>query len=229
MWAGLRAGRRFADGEPLTAHIAFADDAFGAVVLGHVVRASQRAIAAAEALIVEMADDAGERIFLVSIDRARLHASRLQAVMAGRGDVLDHRQIAGAAVQEANVAKGFVVVEAVLVVTRGDAGFATRAEIKIDLKGVLFADLERCGGQQVAVRPRIGLRHRAVALGKTLDGRQFLLLAEQVGKEVARFAAGVVPSGRSRQSVFEKRGGGQKNPRRGSGSKHAQDRLGCAR
>ena len=63
------------------------------VVLRHVVRAGQRAVLAAEALIVEVLDDAGDRILLVGVHRAAVHARRIEAVMAGRRDGLLHRRL----------------------------------------------------------------------------------------------------------------------------------------
>ena len=58
--------------EPVAAHVALADDPLGRMKLGDVVRAGERAVLAAEALVVEVLDDPRNRIFLISIDRAVL-------------------------------------------------------------------------------------------------------------------------------------------------------------
>ena len=100
--AGLHAGRGFAVVQPLAAHVALADDALGRVVLGHVVGAHQRAVLAADALIVEVPHDAGDRVFVVGQRRAAVQARRLQAVMAGGRDVLQDVQPAAVAAHQAH-------------------------------------------------------------------------------------------------------------------------------
>ena len=62
------------------------------VKLGDVVRTGERAVLAAEALVVEMLDDPGDRVFLVGVDRAGVQAGRVEAVVARRRHVLEHRQ-----------------------------------------------------------------------------------------------------------------------------------------
>ena len=49
--------------------------------LGDVVRAGERAVLAAEALVVEVLDDPRDRIFLISIDRAGAQTGGVEAVM----------------------------------------------------------------------------------------------------------------------------------------------------
>ena len=92
MRAGLDARRGLAGREPVAAHVALADDALARVKLGDVVRAGERAVLAAEALVVEVLDDPGDRVLLVGVDRAGVQAGRVEAVMARRGHVLQHRQ-----------------------------------------------------------------------------------------------------------------------------------------
>jgi hypothetical protein len=81
----------------------------------HVVRASQRAVLAAEALVVEVLDDPRDRVFLVGIHGAGAQAGRLQAVMTRRGHVLEHRQVRRPADEQADLPPGLAaVVEALL-------------------------------------------------------------------------------------------------------------------
>src|SRR5262245_51954754 len=60
--ARLYAGGRFTRRQSVAAHVALADDAALAVELRHLVRTGEHAVLAADALIVEVADDAGGRI-----------------------------------------------------------------------------------------------------------------------------------------------------------------------
>ena len=64
--AGLDASRRFPNRQPLIAHVAFANDPQPAGIARHVVRAFHDAVLAADALIIQVANDAGNRILLVS-------------------------------------------------------------------------------------------------------------------------------------------------------------------
>ena len=137
--AGLHAGGGFAFGEAAVAHVAFADDAEAFAVLWNVIRALQHTILATDALVIEVADDAGERVLFVGENRAAVEAGGIGTVMAGGGDRLGERVGAVAADEEADVAPGFVVVEAVEGVAGGDAGFAAGAGVECDPEGVLFA------------------------------------------------------------------------------------------
>ena len=92
MRAGLDARRRLARREPVAAHVALADDPLARVELGDIVRTGERAILAADALVVEVLDDPGERVLLVGVDRAGVQAGRVEAVVARRRHVLEHRQ-----------------------------------------------------------------------------------------------------------------------------------------
>ena len=57
------------------------------VVLRHLVRAGEHAVLAADALVVEVLDDAGDRVLLVRVHRAAVQARRVEAVVAGGRDV----------------------------------------------------------------------------------------------------------------------------------------------
>lgn len=86
--AGLNAGGGFAIGEALVAHVAFADDAAFFRIFGDVVGALEDAVFAADALIIEMADDAGVGFLFVSADGTAIEAFRVEAVVAGGGNGL---------------------------------------------------------------------------------------------------------------------------------------------
>ena len=151
----LHAGRGFPVGEPVAAHVALADDPLGTAVLRRLVRTGERAVLAAEALVVEVLDDAGDRILLVGLHRTCVHAGGIQAVMAGRRDVLDDRQAPAPAVQQPDVAPRFLLFEAVQGMAGRHARLAARAGVEIHVEGVLLA-----GGRR---RRR---HQRRVALGQ---------------------------------------------------------------
>ncbi len=60
-------------------------------------------------------------------------------MMAGTRHMLNHRKFRGAAAQQANGTTGFVLLQPVEIVAGDHAGFATRAGVEIDFKGVLLA------------------------------------------------------------------------------------------
>lgn len=81
--AGLDAGRGFAVGEAGVAHVAFSDDAAVVRIFWDVVGAFEDAVFAADALVIEVADDAGVFFFFVSADGAAVEAFGIEAVVAG--------------------------------------------------------------------------------------------------------------------------------------------------
>ena len=140
-WAGLDAGRRFANPEALLTHVAFADDAEAFIVFRHIVRTFQNAVLAADALIIEMAHDPGDRILFIGENRTAVEAAGVGAMMAGGRD----RLLIGRSVRptghESNIAPRLVFIESIESVAGGDAGLAAGAGIQVDFEGVLFAGL----------------------------------------------------------------------------------------
>jgi hypothetical protein len=61
--------------------------------LGNVVRTLHHAVLTTDALIIEMTDDTGEWVFVVSQDGATIEAAGINAVMAGGGDVLEKSEV----------------------------------------------------------------------------------------------------------------------------------------
>ncbi len=151
----MDAGGGFTFAETAVAHVALADDAEAFAVFRDVVGTLQDAILAADALIIEVADDAGERIFFVGEDGAAVEAGGVGAVVERGRDGLRKRMRVVAADEQADVAPRFLVVEAVERVAGGDAGFAAGAGIQVDLEGVLFAGAGFGEGNELAGELRV--------------------------------------------------------------------------
>ena len=169
------------------AHVALAHDAARRGILRHVVGAFQDAVAATDALVIEVADDAGDGVFVVGQHRTAFETAGLDAVVAGRGDGLLERDDAvaaglaghsGFAEERADFAPRFAFVEAVEGVAGGDASLAAGAFVQVHLEGVLLAGARGGDGQQLAIVrlrdfvPRVRAR-------EGLDGRELPLLIEQ--------------------------------------------------
>lgn len=106
----------FADTKSIDAHVALANDSFGRAVAGNIVWAREHAVLAADALVIEMLNDASFGILFICIDRAAVHTSRLEAVMTCRGNMLYDRVEFVAASQQANVSPDFTFIEPVQIV-----------------------------------------------------------------------------------------------------------------
>src|SRR5262249_9937148 len=132
----LDARRRLGARETGRAEIALAHDAAGGVVLGRLVRAGERAVLAADAGIRQIPHDAGARILFVRFGGTAYHARGLEAVVARRRDGLLNRRERAASVQQTDGAPELSLVEPVHGVAAGDAGFASRASIEIDLERI---------------------------------------------------------------------------------------------
>ena len=181
---GLHAGRRFAFDQAIGAHVAFAHDALFGAVLRRFIGAGENAVLAADALVVEVVHNAGERVFFIRAHGTPMHAGRLQTVMACGGHGFLHRRLRAAAVQQADNAPGFARFEPVQAVARRDARLATSAAIEIDFKAVLLAGAGRGKRNQAAVVWRLRwLCMAVVKLREALDRSEVLLLGEQGGEQ----------------------------------------------
>ncbi len=145
MRAGLDASWSLARGQPVAAHVALANDALTRVELGRIVRAGQRAILAAEALVVEVPDNSRERVLFVGVDRAGVEAGRIEAMMARGCHMLEDRQLRPAADNEADVAPGLALVQPVEIVAGRHAGLAAGTPVEIDLERELLPGAWRPG------------------------------------------------------------------------------------
>ena len=178
--ARLHAGGGLALGEPALAHVALAHDAEALVELRHVVRALQDAVAAADALVVEVAHDAGDRILFIGEHGAAVEARGILAMVARGRDGLRERMAAVGTDELADIAPRLGVVEAVERVAGGDTALAPGAGIEVDLEGILFAGLGAGEGDERGVA-RLGNVARFVRGGKFRDGRlQVRLLGEEL-------------------------------------------------
>ena len=186
---GLHARRRLAHRQPRRAHVALADDALAGVILRHVVRAGQRAVLAAEALIVEMLDDAGDGSFSYALTG--------QAIMQAGSRQWWHAAvtccITGAEreppIKQADVAPRFVFVEAVERVAGDDARLAAASSGRDRLRRHT-AGPARAASRASSERywrwsmRELGVRVVAVRVpaAELLDGGERLLLVEQLGQ-----------------------------------------------
>ena len=83
-------------------------------------------------MIVEMADDAGDRIFFVGENRTAVQTGRIGTVVAGGSDRLSKRVRAARTDQQTYIAPGFIIIQSVQRVTGGDARLAPRAGVEFD-------------------------------------------------------------------------------------------------
>src|SRR5690606_5422312 len=121
------------------------------VVFGNVIRAFQHAVLAADALIIQMSDNARERILLVREHRAAVETGGIRTMMTGRRDGLLNGTTMVASDDEAHIAPGFLVVETIERVARRHARFAAGAGIEIHLESVLFANFRPGERNQITI------------------------------------------------------------------------------
>jgi hypothetical protein len=82
--ASLNASWRLTGSEAALAHVAFPHDASTVRKLRNVVGTFHDAVAASDALVVEMANNSGDGIFFVGKHGTTVEAARIKAMMAGR-------------------------------------------------------------------------------------------------------------------------------------------------
>src|SRR6478736_669284 len=174
------ARRRFTTRQTIATHIALTNDASALRKLRNLVRASQRAVLTTDALVIEVADNAGFWRLFIGIDRTALHAGRIQTVMTSSRHRLLNRRCRRAAVQEPHGAPslGFELIETVQVVTSTHARLTARACIEIDLKRVLLAGARARQRNQLLVQLVTRQLLSIVTTRKSLDRRQILLGAQ---------------------------------------------------
>ncbi len=127
---------------------------------------------AADALVVEVAHNAGDGVFFVRIHRAAIEARRLDAVMTGGGHVLQHRQLGRTTMQQTDVAPQFVLFESIKTVACRYTRFAAGARVEVDFKRILLASARSRRGDQITVILRLERNTSAgVILRKPVDRR----------------------------------------------------------
>ena len=140
----------------------------------------------ADALVIEVAHNAGDRVFLVCQNRAAVEASRVNTMMTCRCDCLLEGSPPIVAHKLTDIAPSFAVIEAVERVTRGDARFAAAAFIEIHLESELLARCGRGERNQVAVARRGNLM-TVVSARELLDRGKLTLFSKQVVNQRASF------------------------------------------
>ncbi|MCA1963555.1 MAG: hypothetical protein LDL31_06390 [Prosthecobacter sp.] len=88
-----------------------------------------------------MPHDAGDGIFIISEHWTAIRTGWVLAVMACRGDGLLIWLLLPQTGDEPDITPRFIIIKAVQRMTRRHAGFAARASIQIDLKGILLTSL----------------------------------------------------------------------------------------
>jgi hypothetical protein len=131
-------------------------------------------------LVVEMANDARGGILFVGEHRTAVEATRINAVMARRGDSLGERLSPILADQQPHVAPGFIVVESVQGMAGGDARLAAAAFVEVHLEGVLLAGRGRSGREKATIAAIAGGQLIAFMRARELlDGGELLLLGQK--------------------------------------------------
>ena len=124
-----------------------------------------------------MADDAGERVFIVGKDRAAVETAGIDAMVASGGEVLLNGRRPN---EQSDTAPGLGFVKAIERMTCGDAGFAARTFFEIYFEGVLLTRLWLSKRNEAAVGLVAGkLASQIVPVGEAIDGRPFAFLSEQ--------------------------------------------------
>ena len=167
----------FADRKAMIAHVAFANDPQALGVLRHFVRALHDAVLAADALVIEMADNAGYWIFVVGKDWTTVETGGVDAMVASGGDVLLNGRRAN---KKSDTAPCFGFVKTIERVTRGNAGFAAGTFFKVNFEGVLLPRLWLSKRNKTLVRlVARNMFPQIVPVGKLLDGGPLTLLGKQ--------------------------------------------------
>jgi hypothetical protein len=185
----LNTGGRFADREAVMAHVALAHNPPLGRKLWNFVGTLHHAIAATDALVAEMADNAGNGVFVVSQNRATFQTGRFNAMMTRGGHGLLKRDDAVASrslplqpltKQRADFAPGFVVIQSVQGMAGADARFAAGTFVEVHFKGVLFAGPGCAERDEVAVMCLQQRRLVAlVNLAELFDGGECPLFGQQ--------------------------------------------------
>ena len=188
----------FADGESRVAHVALAHDTARLGILWHFIRTHHHAVLAADALVIEMTNNTGDRILVVGQHRTTIQTARVNAMMAcGRYVLLKCRCASTCSIipgrithEQTHPAPGFVLIKSVQSVTCADAGFAPGTFVEINFKGVLLAGSRRRSGEQIAVKLTTNSM-LIVRTGKLFHRVQLLLLGQQfVNQRARRIALG---------------------------------------
>src|SRR5690606_14908204 len=107
------------------------------VVRRYLVGTHHRAVFTADALVIQVPDNSGQWVFVISFDGTPLETARIGAVVAGRGHMLQSRSLLTDR-QRSDASPAFVLVQAVQSVASHHASFATAAGAKIYFECIML-------------------------------------------------------------------------------------------
>jgi hypothetical protein len=128
-------------------------------------------------LVVQVSDNAGERILFVGTNGTALHTGRIETVVAGCRDRLLDGSERAAPVEQTDRAPDLVLVEPIKAMTRRDARFASGTRVELDLECVLLVLARLRERNEVPVVPLVPTVACGVMLREPLDSRERLLLS----------------------------------------------------
>jgi hypothetical protein len=173
------------------AKITFANDSALFGELGDLVRAGHDAVAASDALVVEVTHNAGDRLLVVGQHRAAEQARGLDAVVAGRGHRPLHGQRDrartgsrgsrqdGLAHQQPHLTPALAGFQSIERMAGGDASLAAGTAVEIHLESVLLARPRRGERDEMSVLTLERGARGIVPRGEGLHSAEMLLLADQ--------------------------------------------------
>ncbi len=185
----LHTGGRFALRQSSVAKVTLPHDPALRRILRHVVRTLQDAVAAPDALVVQMPYDPGQRVLVVRQHRTALETPGLRAMMTRARHRKGHRlrramrqtrRIKLLSQQQRHLAPRLVIVEPVHRVARRNTRLARGTAVEVHLEGVLLSR-ERCRQRHQLPVMRFKQRRRRIrmALRELLHRRQLALLRQK--------------------------------------------------
>src|SRR5262245_53567485 len=106
------------------AHVALANDPAPRRIFRNIVGAFKDAILADDALVIQMAHDAGIGVLFISENGTAVETGWVEAMVASGCDDLLIRFCLGSSMQQTDAAPGLVLVKAIERMTGADTGFA---------------------------------------------------------------------------------------------------------
>jgi hypothetical protein len=136
------------------AHVAFADDATLLRILRDIIRTLENAVGTSDALVVEVADDAGILFLFISSDWTTIEATGILTVVAGGRDGLLPCGSFISSQQQSGIPPGLTLIQSVQRMACGNAGLAPGAAVERNLEGILFSRSRFPQGNQLTVLRR---------------------------------------------------------------------------
>jgi hypothetical protein len=111
-------------------------------------------------------------------------------MMAGTRDCLQHRLFTRDAPNDLHISPGFIVIEAIQRMARGNAGFATGTEIEIDFERVLFAGSRRVQRKKFPIAISRRMNSSFMTARESTDGSHRTLIKQKLINDAQRFVFG---------------------------------------